>query len=144
MAELVLFSEEEDDVLIRRDLTRRLMAAWVARLPLDPDPRTRGKNAAAAKWLAENYSERQIRYAARGMGRLYPYSEGRPWDLMDLKKHFVRAFMAEYQDDSANRRAEIVEELGRIDEAGAAGQGRLRGGVGTSREALGPAPEAGR
>lgn len=79
-------------------------------------PRERGKLGAACKRLAEDHSPGEVRAAWWGIQRLYPFSDGRPWDPMDLEKHFVRALAKAAANHPATKEREMdqmVEDLKR-------------------------------
>jgi len=84
-------------------------------VPLEPSPKLVG-TAMTARWIEEQAARppeseikkqhrtfltiarteniMDIAQAWEGIGTLYPYSEGRPWDAFDLRKQFGKAFQA--------------------------------------------------
>ena len=68
-----------------------LIAWWVDHQTIAPAQSDVGKQAGVAKRLVQRYGKENIRLAVAGMGHLYPYSDGEPWDLFDLERKFLKA-----------------------------------------------------
>lgn len=68
-----------------------IVARWISFTGLSLSSADRGKQGAAAKRLAKTRSRAQIVAAMVGMTRLYPHSNGEPWDIFDLERKFAKA-----------------------------------------------------
>ena len=92
-----------------------LLAWWIDQQVISPSSRDKGKQAAAAKRICEDYARDEIAAAVYGMSMLFPYSEGRPWDLMDLERSFLRAATKALRDHPTmkehRRRESILDAL---------------------------------
>jgi len=71
-----------------------LVGAWISRQPARPPNAAVGKQGAAAKRLVKDYSRSDLEGALDGIGRLFPYSNGTPWDLFTLEKKMATAVNA--------------------------------------------------
>lgn len=67
-----------------------LLAAWIDRQAVPPDAKEKSRQAGKAKQLCQQHARTDIAAAFVGMGQLYPYSNGDPWDLFDLDRKFTR------------------------------------------------------
>lgn len=72
-------------------LTRALTAAWVSLQPERPSESEIRKQGAVAKRLAKDHEPRRLALALYGMDRLFPHSDGEPWDLFDFERKFSKA-----------------------------------------------------
>lgn len=72
-------------------MTQALVAAWIEVQPERPSGSEIGKQGAVAKRLAEKHEPRRLAIALYGMDRVYPFSDGEPWDLFDLERKFSKA-----------------------------------------------------
>jgi hypothetical protein len=92
----------------------QLLAEWIKRQPLEPDGQEKGKQAGKAKQICSKHSRMDIIQAFNGMGQLFPYSEGEPWDLFDLDRKFTKAkqaVMNHPQVQGMKRKQELAQEL---------------------------------
>jgi hypothetical protein len=89
--------------------TQELVAAWITRRGERPPSAAIVKQGAAAKKLASLYSRVDLERALDGIGRLYPHSNGAPWDLFDLEKKFVNALAAPTTTANGGRRGRPAE-----------------------------------
>lgn len=79
-----------------------LLAWYLKKHPAKLSEKDRGKQAAAAKRICDNYLAPDIRRGIRGMGKMFPYSQGEPWDLMDLEAKMPKAILAEVNPPERN------------------------------------------
>jgi DNA-binding transcriptional ArsR family regulator len=82
-----------------------LVAAWVRRQPHRPPASVIRKQGAAAKRLVSDADRPTLERAVEGIGRLYPHSEGEPWDLFDLEKKMAKALAAPEKRNGRGARA---------------------------------------
>ena len=71
-----------------------LVAKWLDTLAERPPSKEVGKQGEAARRICMEASRYQVELAFRGMGKVFPFSQGEPWDLMTLEKWFSRALQA--------------------------------------------------
>ena len=71
-----------------------LVAAWINRRADRPPDAVVSKQGAAAKRLTSTYSRVDLERALDGIGRLFPHSDGQPFDLFDLERKFANAIAA--------------------------------------------------
>ena len=71
-----------------------LVAQWIRSQPARPPTAAVQKQGAAAKRLVAAYDRIAIAQALEGIGRLYPHSNGEPFDLFDLERKFAKALAA--------------------------------------------------
>lgn len=92
-----------------------LVGWWVDKQALAPSRSDIGKQAGVAKRMLDRYGIDAVRVAVAGMGHLYPYSEGQPWDLFDLERKFLKAAEALFTSNPKARasrdRARILDRI---------------------------------
>tara|TARA_R110000787_G_scaffold9902_1_gene34229 strand:+ start:249 stop:602 length:354 start_codon:yes stop_codon:yes gene_type:complete len=94
-----LFGEEvgltvaEAEAAQRAQVAGSLVGGWIKMQPVRPHPRDINKQGAAAKRIAERDLS-HVKAATIGIGLLFPYSTGAPWDLFDLERLFTKAVLA--------------------------------------------------
>jgi hypothetical protein len=71
-----------------------LVGAWIARQPARPPESVIRKQGAFAKRLVRDCNRSDLERAIEGIGRLYPHSNGEPWDLGTLEKKLPLALAA--------------------------------------------------
>lgn len=88
-----LFGEEETatEDEARKLLANALLAKWIERQPFRPSDRDIKKHRRAAANVVKDRDPRLVMLAALGMGHLFPYSKGHPWDMFDLNRVFTKA-----------------------------------------------------
>ncbi len=74
--------------------THELVGAWINRLPERPPSSAIAKQGAAAKRLVAAHDRGALERALDGMTRLWPHSNGEPFDLFDLERKFAKATVA--------------------------------------------------
>jgi hypothetical protein len=139
MGDLILTSEDDDPAR----LVRALMKAQLAKMPpgLTLSGRWLAQQKRAAVKLAELHGEPEIRVAAKGMSKIFPWQKTcQPWYLPDLLARFEEAYVAEVYDETETRVAETREA--RIN--GSTVWRDVRPGVGGDARSLGQAREVGR
>lgn len=83
------------DAAASLDRSDKLVAWWVRHQEGSPPDSAKKKQGAVAALICAERSAEDIRRAISGMGKMFPYSNGQPWDLMDLRKVFDKALQAE-------------------------------------------------
>lgn len=86
-----------------------LVGAWISRQPKRPPESVIRKQGAFAKRLVRDCTRSELERAVDGIGRLFPHSDGTPWDLGTLEKKLPLALAAPatngnrrgYQDPAA-------------------------------------------
>jgi hypothetical protein len=78
---------------------------------IEPGQKDTAKQGAVAKRLVDRYGTDAIRLAIRGMGHLFPYSRGHPWDLFDLERQFLKAAHALVNADPEFRAQRERDEI---------------------------------
>lgn len=86
-ANLDMFGHQPETNLTAGDL----LAAWVSKLGHRPSDHDMKKQGAAAKRLVERHADDELLFAMVGITRLFPHSQGEPWDLFDLERKFPKA-----------------------------------------------------
>lgn len=83
----------------------------------EPPRAERAKQIAVLKRLQDRNGSESVTIAMHGMGELWPWNEGRPWDAWTLEKKFTMAHAAgrmaaekERRSDEARRQSEITKE----------------------------------
>jgi len=74
-----------------------VLDAWLKRFPIASQglsAKERSKYGAVCKRLAEQHSKDEVAAAFLGIEKLYPHSEGEPWDPLTLQKKFGLALAA--------------------------------------------------
>jgi DNA-binding MarR family transcriptional regulator len=92
-----------------RMATEEVVAAWLDRLSERPPDAAIAKQGAAAKRLASLYPRADLERALDGIGRLFPHSEGEPWDLFDLDRKFTKAHAAPTSTANGSKGGRPVE-----------------------------------
>jgi len=101
----------EGNNILRPD---ELLAEWIKRQHVPPDQSEKSKQAGKAKQICAKHSKDDISQAFLGMGELFPYSNGEPWDLFDLDKKFSKAKQAVVNHPKVQemkRDQELAQEL---------------------------------
>lgn len=92
------------DATASLDRADKLVAWWIRHRKEDsppPDSAKKKQGAVAALICAERNAE-DIRRAISGMAKMFPYSNGEPWDLLDLRRVFDKALQAERSPPTTN------------------------------------------
>ena len=92
-----------------------VMAAWRTQAGT-PSRAEQNKQAAAAKRIAGAHPPERIAAALAGLSLLFPFSNGQPWDLFDLERHFSKA-AARGERDLPKRTGPFVDEVDVIEAA---------------------------
>lgn len=88
-----------------------MTARWIEEQPARPPDADIRKQARAFHDLARKYQVEEIAQAWEGIGALYPFSEGRPWDAFDLRRLFGKAFQAGHLEMADGDPAELAAWL---------------------------------
>lgn len=88
------------------DAGQNLLGWWIKReekaTGSRPPDSEIGKQSRAARQICEERKPEQINRAIEGMPRLFKYSRGQPWDLLDLRREFQAALTAPPDTGQAN------------------------------------------
>lgn len=89
-----------------------LVAAWIDQQDAKPDQAEIRKQGAVAKRICTNHELPDIVRAFIGIGFLFPYDKGEPWDLFDLERKFSKAKQAILKDPDIKmmKRAEEIRD----------------------------------
>jgi len=87
---------------------QELVGFWIDQLTTRPPGELIGKQGAAAARMCGKYDRASIVQAAVGIGQLYPYSKGEPWDIFDLEAKFQKALEAANNHPAAKNRKTVA------------------------------------
>jgi hypothetical protein len=88
-----------------------MTARWIEEQPARPPESEIKKQHRTFLTIARQQGVMDIAQAWEGIGTLYPFSEGRPWDAFDLRKHFGKAFQAGHLETADGDPAELAAWL---------------------------------
>jgi hypothetical protein len=88
-----------------------MTARWIEEQVTRPPESEIKKQARTFSSIARRESVQHIAQAWEGIGTLYPFSEGRPWDAFDLRKLFGKALQAGALELSDGDPAELARWL---------------------------------
>jgi len=76
------------------NLAHELVKYWIDLQPERPPTPVIKKQHAKAKRLVDHYTVDDLRAGLVGIARLFPHSDGEPWDLFDLERKMAKAVAA--------------------------------------------------